>query len=240
MTTHRPGDSPPVDAGPLARCLGELAELPDDAPALDAQLAMIALLSVDRIGAVDYASITALRGGYVTVAASNELALAVDEAQYSEGDGPCIDSVDTGEPISVPDIGAVIRWPGFRDAAYRMGLRASLSIPLVAGSGTTVAALNLYGRDIDAMAPLTEAVLAVYTGEPPRDSLDPGSRELVIGLSEAQAVCAVIQRAIGVLIGRDRSTATEAYDHLRVRAASNGETLSGTAAAVLADLKGTR
>ena len=45
-------------------------------------------------------------------------------------------------------------WPGFREAATAMGLHASLSIPLFAGSGAPIAALNLYSHDLLAMAPL--------------------------------------------------------------------------------------
>ncbi len=37
-----------------------------------------------------------------------------------------------------------MRWPGFRDTAYRLGLHTSLSIPLFAGRGEPIAALNLY------------------------------------------------------------------------------------------------
>ncbi len=35
-----------------------------------------------------------------------------------------------------------------------MGLQASLSVPLFAARGVDIAALNLYGRDAHAMAPL--------------------------------------------------------------------------------------
>jgi hypothetical protein len=42
-------------------------------------------------------------------------------------------------------------WPGFRDTARQLGLRASVSIPLIAGSGTPIAALNLYAHDPDPM-----------------------------------------------------------------------------------------
>jgi hypothetical protein len=46
----------------------------------------------------------------------------------------------------VKNIDATMAWPGFREAAARMGLHASLSIPLFAGSGATIAALNLQPR----------------------------------------------------------------------------------------------
>jgi hypothetical protein len=238
MTMHRPGAAEPREAGALARCLIDLAETPDDAADLQNQLVTAAVLTADRVDAADYASMTAWRdSGYVTVAASAELARAVDEAQYADGAGPCLDSVDTGSPVPVPDIRSAIRWPGFRDEAYRVGLRASLSIPLFAGSGAPIAALNLYGRDAVAMAALIEAVLAVFgvesgaAGDPPEE-LDEGGRELIAGLIGAHDVRATIQRGIGVIIGRESCTVDEGYRALRDAAAETGATLSQTATGV--------
>jgi hypothetical protein len=222
------------------RCLADLADTPDDAPGVETHLVTAALLTADRVAAADYASVTALNGGGgTTVAASHELARAVDQAQYDSEAGPCLDSVATGAPVAVPDMNTAVRWPGFRDEAFRMGLRASLSIPLFAGSGATIAALNLYGRDQVAMAPLTEAVLEVFgvgrhAGVSP-GALDDGSRDLIVGLAEAHAVRAIIQRAIGVVIGRESCTAAEGYRMLRARAADARTTLSQAATGLLAD-----
>jgi hypothetical protein len=66
---------------------------------------------------------------------SSALAVAVDEAQYAEQAGPCLEPLHTGVPAPVPDIAATMVWPGFRDQAVKIGLRASVSIPLYAGSG---------------------------------------------------------------------------------------------------------
>ena len=52
-------------------------------------------------------------------------------------------------------IDTTMAWPGFRQAAARMGLHASLSVPLFAGSGATIAVLNLYGHDPVTLVPLS-------------------------------------------------------------------------------------
>jgi len=244
MTMHRSGAHPHQEASPLVRCLTDLANTPDDDVDLDRRLVTVAMLAAERIAAADYASITTQRdGGYVTVAASSEVARAVDEAQYGGNSGPCLDSVDTGAPVPVPEIGTAMQWPGFREEAFRLGLRASLSIPLFAGSGSPIAALNLYGRDHGVMAPLIEAVLTVFGAETDSDetddpwpgALDDGGRELVAGLVESYAIRATIQRAIGVLIGRESCTAGEGYQVLRDRAAETRRTLRQTAAGLLAE-----
>jgi hypothetical protein len=47
----------------------------------------------------------------------------------------------------VPDIATTVAAAGFRAAALRLGLQATLSVPLFAGRGVDVAALNLYSRE---------------------------------------------------------------------------------------------
>ena len=225
----------------LTACLTALAGTPDDASWITSQLVTIAQLSADLIAPVAYASITADRDDAVTtVATSSEIALAVDQAQYDGQAGPCLDALNTASPIAVPDVAATMRWPGFRDSAYRLGIRASLSIPLFAGRGTAVAALNLYGRDPNSLAPLTAAVWAAYDPHRPGTSapgtgLDHGGEALVAGLAGAFAVRARIQQAIGVVMASTHRTADAAYLILRMRAAETGATLTDTATATITE-----
>lgn len=229
--------------GPLAQCLIGLAGTPDDSSRIIGQLDTITQMAADLVTPISYASITAYRDdAYTTVAASSEVALAVDRAQYQDRDGPCLSALDAGTPVTVPDLVTTMRWPGFREVAFGLGLRSSLSVPLFAGRGSAIAALNLYGRDPDAMAPLTAAVWSVFHADGPapdprRDDprLDDGSAGLVAGIDGAFAVRAVIHQAIGVIIAGARCSADAAYAILRLRAAEGGLTLSGVAAAVVAD-----
>jgi hypothetical protein len=79
----------PRDRNPLTACLIALAGTPDDASWIDSQLITIAQLSADLIAPVRHASITAYRHDAVaTVAASSEIAFAVDRAQYDDQEGP--------------------------------------------------------------------------------------------------------------------------------------------------------
>ena len=136
MTQQRPTPHLPRHRGGLEDTLVTLAGTPDDHPGVEDQLITIAQLSAARVAGVSYASVTARReGAYTTVAATNDLATAVDEAQYAEQAGPCIEAVATAKPLAVPDIAVTMRWPGFRDTAYQLGLHTSLSIPLFAGRG---------------------------------------------------------------------------------------------------------
>jgi ANTAR domain/GAF domain len=239
--SQQPRNPYPQAQSPLTACLTALAGTPDDASWITCQLLTIAQLSADLISPVDYASVTGYRDDTVTtVAASSQIALAVDQAQYGDQAGPCLDALDTASPIAVPDVATTMRWPGFRDSAYRLGIRASLSIPLFAGRGTAVAALNLYGRDPNALAPLTLAVWAAYDAHgsgtsPVGNGLDGGGLAVVAGLTGAFAVRARIQQAIGVVMAATHRTADAAYLILRMRAAETGATLTDTATAVITE-----
>lgn len=219
-----------------------LAGTPDDGSDVPALLRSITQFAADLLPPVDYASLTARQqDGYVTVAMSSEVALAVDEAQYAENAGPCLDALRTAEPTAVPRIDATVNWPGFRAAAYRLGLHASLSIPLFAGRGTPIAALNLYGRDTRAMAPLSAAVLTTFesygNGENDAgsgsDDLDPGAISLMDGLTGALAVRSKIQMALGVIMAAERTSADHAYPVLRSRAATTASSLTAAAESIL-------
>ena len=120
MTTwsQQPPIPRPQAPSPLTACLTALAGTPDDASWIMCQLVTIAQLSADLITPVAYASVTAYRGDTVaTVATSSKVVLAVDQAQYADQAGPCLDALDTATPVAVPDVAPTMRWPGFRDSA---------------------------------------------------------------------------------------------------------------------------
>jgi GAF domain/ANTAR domain len=238
-----PSASPPRPDRPgsgLTDDLITLAGTPDDGSVVPALLRSITQFAADLLPPVNYASVTVgQKDGYVTVAMTSEFALAIDEAQYAENAGPCLDALRTAEPATVPRIDATVNWPGFRTEALRLGLRASLSIPLFAGRGTPIAALNLYCRDTASMVPLSAAVLATFESsdddgaKPATADLDPGAVELVDGLTGAFAVRDRIQLALGVLMAEESLGADDAYAVLRSRAATTGLSLTVAAESVL-------
>ncbi|MEU4426824.1 GAF and ANTAR domain-containing protein [Actinoplanes sp. NPDC024001] len=226
----------------LADDLVSLAQVPDDDDVVvDALLARIAVVSAEVLSGVDYASITAWRGaGYTTVAASSDLARAVDDAQHAEAAGPCVQAEQTAAPVGVPDVAATMLWPGFYRQATELGLRASVSVPLFAGGGTPVGVLNLYGRDGAALAALTAGVREVFAVEGvPAGGLesdgDAGTRQFLAGLGQALRLRVTIQRAVGVLMALAGCDAAQAYRMLREWAASLRESLSGAALRVIVD-----
>jgi hypothetical protein len=231
---------PPVQ-GALATAMITLAGTPDHSSSLAAQLVSIAKLTAERVSAASYASITALRGrAYTTVAMSDDLIRAVDEAQYADNAGPCLDALDTTTPVGVPDIDTALQWPGFHEAAPRMGLHVSVSIPLYAGRGAPIAVLNVYGHDRVAMAPLIAGICSLHghTGreiidETQLSGLDAGGRELVTGYAEALNVRATVRLAIELIRADNRCSTDDAYVSLCIRAGDAGTDLAEAATALI-------
>jgi hypothetical protein len=213
-----------------------LAGSTDDSPAIDPYLRLLVELVPSTVGPVDYASVTVHRDGhYATVARSDELAQAIDSAQYADDEGPCLEALDTRTAVGVADTAAADGWPRFREKAFSVGVYASLSVPLFTGAGTVVAALNLYAHDPTAMAGLIARVVDLYHGRDrpsrnlERTPLDEGSAQFVDALSAALRVYDDIQHALGLLIGRDQVSAAVAYLCLCEAAAKEGLSLHDAA-----------
>ena len=213
--------APHVAAGRLGDAIVQLAGTPDDSPDVRALLTEIVSHAQAAIPRASFVSVTAWeQGAPATVAMSSEVALAVDQVQYEDSDGPCLAALTEGRVVDVPEIATIVEWPGFREAATSLGLRSSLSIALFAASGAAVAALNIYSREVGALVPLGRRIAGVFgptvVGGP---ALDPGSEHLVRGITDAMAVRDTIQRALGTLMARRAISPEEAYATLRIAAA---------------------
>jgi hypothetical protein len=236
----RTGRYPPAH-GALATAIVTLAVTPEHSSSLAGQLVSIARLTAERVSAARYASVTALQGkAYTTVAVSDDLIRAVDEAQYADNAGPCLHALNTSSAVGVPDIDTTLQWPGFHEAAPRMGLHASVSVPLYAGRGEAVAVLNVYSDDRVAMAPLIAAICSLnghtdgeVSDEMMMSRLDAGGRELVAGYAEALSVRATVQLAIELIRADNRCSADDAYVSLCIRAGEAGTDLAEAATALI-------
>ena len=96
---------------------------------------------------VSGAGVVLISGGRTlgNICVSDAVAEAVEEVQFTLGEGPCVDACHTKAPVLVPDLAAadIVRWPGFRVAAQAQGIRAAFGIPMLIES-VCIGALNLY------------------------------------------------------------------------------------------------
>jgi len=104
---------------------------------LDDIAARVAETAVAAIPYADAVSITVLSWPDArTAAATHEQALELDLHQYASGRGPCLEAAWQRTPVRAAIGEAHHRWPEFVEAAQRVGIRASLSVPLLIGGIT--------------------------------------------------------------------------------------------------------
>lgn len=80
-----------------------------------------------------------------TLAVSGPASRALEELQFTLGEGPCIDAYSSRRPILVADLLAhgAARWPGYAPAAHEHGVRAVFAFPLQVGAARA-GALDVY------------------------------------------------------------------------------------------------
>ncbi len=84
-------------------------------------------------------------GEVESIGATTDPAQKMDFGQASDGDGPCLQALDTGDAVGVADYATDERWPGTSQRAGQAGIRSSLSLPLKAGEHV-LGALNVYSN----------------------------------------------------------------------------------------------
>src|ERR1700754_2660356 len=128
----------------LARVFVEMADtLVDDFDMLEFLNTLVErcveLLNVTAAGVV----LSDQKGRLAMAAASSEQVRLVELFSLQADDGPCLDCVRTGQPVSSADLGAERdRWPRFGPAARAAGFLAAYAVPMRLRQ-TVIGSLNL-------------------------------------------------------------------------------------------------
>lgn len=118
------------------------------------------------------------------VAASDDDAMRFEQLQSKLGEGPCLATYETGEPVSIPDLAMDDRFAKFSPAAVAAGLAAVFTFPL-RHNDIPLGALDLYrttpgpltAKDLSAAQTLADVATAYL--------LNAQAREAATATSEA-------------------------------------------------------
>jgi GAF domain-containing protein len=205
----------PLDPTEAFAALGRMKLSDTD---LSGVLKKISELAQRTIPGAEEVSVTLVRGtGAHTAAFTGDMALVLDEWQYEQGRGPCLDAAQAAVVVSVPDTASDDRWPDWGTRARAAGVHSSLSIGLPIQE-TVVGALNVYGTKPDAFdddAITLAQTFASYAAVAMANAhLYDTTATLAHHMQTAMESRAVIEQAKGIVMAERRCTADEAFSIL--------------------------
>ena len=173
------------------------------------------------------------------ICVSSAQVTALEDLQFTIGQGPCRDAFHSGESVHVArlDAAASDRWPPFVELAKTSGIGAVYAYPLAA-NGARVGVLTLYqdhegdltqdqhDDSVAVAAIVTETFLSMQDAAP--------AGTLAAGLDNAVAYRAEIYQASGMIAIQLQIPATEALCRLRAYAFAHDQALSVVAAEIVA------
>ncbi|MFD9097945.1 GAF and ANTAR domain-containing protein [Streptomyces collinus] len=190
---------------------------------LDTLLRDLTDRAVGEVPGAAACSITVSRADrLLTLAGSGTLPGGLDQRQYENGSGPCVDAAETGEEQYAADLAEEARWPEYTAYALSTGVRCVLALPLDI-EDEAGAALNLYGTApgaLDEARPLARDLAARVGGAVGAALRVERERSSAADVRLALLSRSVIDQAVGIVMARERLDAEAAMARL-VRASQD-------------------
>ena len=208
---------------------------------LEAALVEICRLATRAVPGTQGVSVTTFQHGRPAALASDDWARGLDELQYVEHEGPCLDAYRTGNAFRIRDMADEPRWPSYVPRAVAHGAMSMMSIPMAA-EGNNIGALNLYSREpemFDGEKASVAEIIAAHAGLAVQVSAALfGHRALAEQLSEAMQSRAVIEQAKGIIMATNRCDADAAFKTLVRLSQTSNRKLRDVAQEVVATTSG--
>ena len=171
------------------------------------------------------------------VASSDDVARRLERAHVDAGEGPCVDAFVLDACVKTNDLRNEPRWPALRSELQDQPIRAILGLPT--RLGPPVGTLNVYSEHPRAWGTSHVAALEAYNDLLEArlgGALVARQHGTIVGqLQVALDSRVTIERAIGLLMGRDGIDGPAAFNELRRIARSSRTRVVTVAEEILAD-----
>lgn len=184
------------------------------------------------------AGVTLVRGDRVSFVTSDSAVMAdLEQVQEEHQEGPCVDSVRSGEVVSVADLtGSAERWPAYAERAAALGIRAIAGIPMRL-NGSTIGAVDLYDsvphqwsdRELATARVFSDIATSYVINASQLDQ----QRRTAEQLQQALDSRVIIEQAKGIIAAHHQISVDEAFKVLRKHANDHHASLRATAEAVV-------
>lgn len=190
------------------------------------------VLDVDGVG------VLLLQDGALAVATTNsKLGEVAEHLEAELGEGPCTESIRSGEHVLVPNLGEEVeRFPTFAPQALEAGIRGIHGLPMGFRSDHLVGSLNVVTAEprelTDHEVRIADMLADVSVSFLISTRAHEQANELASQLQHALDSRVIIEQAKGILCGRHGIGLDEAFDRLRQHARSNNERIQEVAGKV--------
>jgi GAF domain-containing protein len=215
----------------------ELGRIRFSETTMDDVLNRAAALARGSLGIGAEVSITlVLNHGPYTAAYTGDLALHLDELQYEQQSGPCLEAAARKAAVLVPDTATDERWAGWAHRAAEAGSGSVLSVGMEI-LDSVGGALNIYGRQPRAFDDQLAASARTFGGYAAAVLANAQEYHTATGLARhlqtAMETRAVIEQAKGIVMSERRCTAEEAFAVLTRASQNSNRKLREVAAALV-------
>jgi GAF domain-containing protein len=213
------GNSGHVDGQALEATISRLSTLTTDGVGLKEALELVVqssheLFRLAGTGVMIFDDLDVLR----YVAASDERARVLEEVQEHAAEGPCVDAAVYGTIVETADIASDERWPELARGMKGQGVGGVLGVPIRL-SAATVGSLNVYAESRHAWDASERAAIRAFEEFAERllqTAITAHQQGAIVEqLQYALDHRVAIERAVGMIMGRDHVEAPAAFERLR-------------------------
>jgi hypothetical protein len=182
-------------------------------------------------------SLLTQEGLWATVAASDTASKALEELQFTLGEGPCLDAFAAGRPILVSDLAqdGVGRWPVYCSNAQGRGVHSVFAMPMQIGAAR-LGILDVFREQVGPLSAAARAQALAFAELATLSLLNGQERAgdgQAAGLGDALDASFAVYQAQGMVMVQLRVSLVEALARIRAYAYANDRGVGSVAHDIL-------